>query len=553
MIHYLISIIIFQLIFLIAYDLFHRKDTFFSLNRVYLLITSVLSFILPLVRIKSIQNTIPDEYIVNLPAVLIGQQSELNNASQILQTTTVSGNFSNLNWWLIIYGIGLTVACLSFINKNVKLYLLRKKSIITKIYNYNLVTVKNSSDAFSFWNTIYLGDQIHSEKEQIITHEIVHLKERHSIDLLWFEFLKILLWFNPLVYIYQSKINVLHEFIADAKSATVFGKRKYSEQLLNTGFDTEKIKFINQFFNHSLLKKRILMLQKPKSNKNMTIKYLIILPVFMIMIVFSSFSGKLSNTKTTSRSTLDNVNHIEKRITQISKDTIKDGIPFALIDKIPTTESCKGILNKVEMKKCVSNEIKEFVNTNFNVSEMKKYSEPGVNRIYVRFKIHKTGIITSVQARGPSPELEKEAIRVVKSIPKMIPGELNGEKVGVLYSLPIVFKNGSEDLSKSFEKKSIKTEPIILSDNLSDFKNHNVKLGYYLISNIYQRKSLLEKGLKKLQEQGLDPKVFQNPKDKYYYVYLKKSNDLETVKNMLTSNLDGNYEGDLYILKIHEG
>jgi len=502
MIHYLISIIIFQLIFLIAYDLFHRKDTFFSLNRVYLLITSVLSFILPLVRIKSIQNTIPDEYIVNLPAVLIGQQSELNNASQILQTKTVSGNFSNLNWWLIIYGIGRTVACLSFINKNVKLYLLRKKSIITKIYNYNLVTVKNSNDAFSFWNTIYLGDQIHSEKEQIITHEIVHLKERHSIDLLWFEFLKILLWFNPLVYIYQSKINVLHEFIADAKSATVFGKRKYSEQLLNTGFDTEKIKFINQFFNHSLLKKRILMLQKPKSNKNMTIKYLIILPVFMIMIVFSSFSGKLSNTKTTSRSTLDNVNHIEKTITQISKDTIKDGIPFALIDKIPTTESCKGILNKVEMKKCVSNEIKEFVNTNFNVSEMKKYSEPGINRIYVRFKIHKTGIITSVQARGPSPELEKEAIRVVKSIPKMI---------------------------------------------------HNVKLGYYLISNIYQRKSLLEKGLKKLQEQGLDPKVFQNPKDKYYYVYLKKSNDLETVKNMLTSNLDGNYEGDLYILKIHEG
>ncbi|MDY8134811.1 peptidylprolyl isomerase [Aquimarina sp. 2201CG5-10] len=754
MFYYIFQIILFQLLFLIAYDIFHKKDTFFSLNRAYLLCTSILSFVLPFIKIKSIQENIPEEYVVELPTVFIGQKPIVAPATEVINTINTASVLDTINWWLVLYALVVAILLFRFIRKTIKLKQLRSSAFQNKIGDLNVVILPESKDAFSFWNTIYLGDQLsETEKEQILVHEIVHIQQKHSLDLLWFELLKMVFWFNPLIYVYQSRIKALHEFLADAKSVKNLGKRKYYEQLLNTVFDTEEIKFINQFYSRSLIKKRILMLQKSKSKTIARYKYLVLIPILGFMLVFSSFSQKgakkivenasqkqvtyspvnvalndsldkilkkrlrqelqkmidanvdsrkITNTflnqddnrffsreayyrnqifneflvtrhieekkqtdtissdekerinqylKNTKRSyeehrilarkanerylkgeDRDIVRQLEKIIKEIENgstnfsiqakrhsedlnskenggaytitketpfdkhfiqrsfslnegeisapfktklgwhivtvekrqgETInlrhilikkKTEFPFAKVDKIPTTKTCKNIVDPDEMKECVINELNQFVKANFDVNIAQQKGLSGLTSFHVNFKIDTIGNITNIRSRAPLPELKQEAVRVIGSLPKMIPGESNGIRVDVLFSLPIVINIPENEKAvgdnNTQKKPSKQEEEPVLTENLSDITGHNIENGYYLVTNIFKRKSYLDKGVARMKKSGLNPKVFRNPKDKYYYVYLEKYDSLEKAKEMLFTDMNNTYTGDLYILKI---
>src|SRR5690606_29004922 len=102
------------------------------------------------------------------------------------------------------------------------------------------------------------------EQKTILHHEAVHIKQKHYLDLLWFELLRIVFWFNPLVYFYQKRITETHEYIADSVVA-VPNKKDYYLQLLTQTFETTKITFTNTLYNQSFVKERIVMLQKTKS------------------------------------------------------------------------------------------------------------------------------------------------------------------------------------------------------------------------------------------------------------------------------------------------
>ncbi|TYP76896.1 PorP/SprF family type IX secretion system membrane protein [Aquimarina intermedia] len=90
----------------------------------------------------------------------------------------------------------------------------------------------------------------------------------------------------------------------------------------------------------------------------------------------------------------------------------------------------------------------------------------------------------------------------------------------------------------------------VLSETLSYIGGHNVKNGYYLITNIFKRENYFERGMEKLRAQGLEPQYFRNPKDNYIYVYLKRYENLDDAKQGLFSNVNNQYDGDLYILRI---
>lgn len=564
---YILHIIIFQMLFLAAYDLLHKKDTFFSLNRLYLLFTSAFSFFLPFIKIESIRKSIPNEYIINLPTVFIEQPIASETFLESLFLLYPSTQNKDIHWGAVLYSLGAITMLILFIRKIIAIKTLKKDAIYTYNYNYKTYILSNSKDAFSFLNTMYLGDQLTDlEKEQVIMHEIVHLREKHSYDLLWFEFLKIFFWFNPLIYVYQSRIQIVHEFIADAKSIKIIGKKKYYEQLLNTVFGTEKIKFINQFFNYSLIKKRILMLQKDKSKGISKLKYLLILPLLIGILTYTScnetskseiiseinnfenkkvknnlstvsseepecpnknseydknlenfiqitsdknfeaiinlvsvktsktvrtihltpnkvykiknipedkynlhitygenYAEKTVNGVCTAYFKNENISEVSEHILDMHTVTTKKGvnvpsyrlsidkdlsknkdlslieIPFTKIDKVPTTINCKDITDNSQRKECVSNEIKKFINTNFNVKATKDFAQKGINKIDVSFKIDNTGKIIEAEAKGSAPELEQEAKRVVLSMPQMIPGEHQGKRVAVKYFLPIAF------------------------------------------------------------------------------------------------------------------
>ncbi|HAT63588.1 energy transducer TonB [Aureisphaera sp. CAU 1614] len=122
-----------------------------------------------------------------------------------------------------------------------------------------------------------------------------------------------------------------------------------------------------------------------------------------------------------------------------TKKEEKENIAFAVIENVPVFPGCYADSNQ-ELKACMSLNIQKHVVNNFNLSLANSLNLPsGKQRIAVQFKIDKFGFIVNVRARAEHPALEEEAIRVVQSLPRMIPGKQRGKEVGVLYALPIIF------------------------------------------------------------------------------------------------------------------
>ncbi len=287
MLHYIIQTIAFQVFFLLVFDLFLKRETFFNYNRAYLLITTMLSLILPFIKIESFEQAVPEDYIVALPELFIGKAEETVAIAQNIETLNERG-FNIFSWNNLLY-LGWIMATLYFAYKLSKLIGLIRKSIKLKYKRQPVIILKNNNIAFSFFNYIFLGDNIkEEEKEAIIAHELIHVKHKHSLDLLFFEMLRILFWFNPLIYIYQKRIANVHEFIADAGAIKYNDKKVYYEKLLLQIFDTKTVSFINPFFKESLIKKRIIMLSKTKSKQVNTLKYALLIPMIIGMLVYTS-------------------------------------------------------------------------------------------------------------------------------------------------------------------------------------------------------------------------------------------------------------------------
>ncbi len=426
MIHTLFQILVFQILFLAIYDLFLKKETFFNLNRAYLLFAPILGCVLPFISLGFIQQNIPQQYVFQLPAVVIGNNAE----------TMVNTSFSWPPIFLQIWIVGILFSTIFILWKLYKIAKLKSSGAVKNAQGVQLIILPRSEAAFSFFTTIFLGENIsEASRASIIAHEKVHIKQKHSLDLLFFEVLRILFWFNPMVYLFQRRIATLHEYIADAEVAKTNDKKQYYQNLLSEVFQTENISFINTFFNQTLIKKRIIMLQKSKSRKTARLKYFLLVPAICGMLIYSSCSdetkkGGFEKSNQTAPIVVIDTLQTAERITDV---------PFSAIERVPVFPGCPKADNET-MKLCMSQKIAEFVNSNFNIGLGKELNLKGRQRIAVQFKIDKTGRITDVRARAPKPELEAEAVRVVKLLPQMQPGEQKGEKVGVLYSLPIVFE-----------------------------------------------------------------------------------------------------------------
>lgn len=135
----------------------------------------------------------------------------------------------------------------------------------------------------------------------------------------------------------------------------------------------------------------------------------------------------------------DEAVEVEEIIEVEEEEEVMEDVPFSIIEDVPVYPGCKG--NKAKLRACLQEKIKKHVNKKFNADLASDLGlTPGIKRIFVMFKIDKSGNITNVQARAPHKRLQSEAIRVINLLPKMTPGKQRGRPVGVKYSLPIAFK-----------------------------------------------------------------------------------------------------------------
>lgn len=295
MLYYILQTIAFQLFFLLIYDVFLKKETFFNWNRAYLLITALGSLLLPFVKIEFFKGVVPEQFIIRLPEVIIG---DVTSTTKNISLTEMPLNESSFVWhWEYMVYVGIILAAILFAYKMIKISLLIYKNPKRWKDNVLLVNLINSTSAFSFFHYICIGQLIKEEdKSAILKHEIVHVQQKHSLDLLFFEILRILFWFNPLVYIYQNKISTLHEYIADANAIKYNDKNQYYENLLSQVFDVKQFSFINPFFKQSLIKKRIVMLNKSKSKQVKLVKYALLIPIVFGILIYTS-SAQVDNAK----------------------------------------------------------------------------------------------------------------------------------------------------------------------------------------------------------------------------------------------------------------
>lgn len=420
MINYISQVILFQVLFLAIYDFFLSKETFFTKNRWYLISTPILSFILPFIKIPTLQRAVSEEFIIHLPEIVL-------SPDKVIQETSF---YQSINYTVVLFWLGVSFFSLLFLVKLYKIVTLISKYEVFKRTGYTLVLLPNQTKAFSFFNFIFLGKKIpESHQAQVIEHELVHSKQKHSLDLLFFEFLKIMMWFNPMIFLYQKRITLVHEYISDEVAAKSETKESYINNLLSNFFQVESIAFVNQFYNQTFIKKRIIMIKKTQSKQINQLKYLLLMPLLASMLFYTSCTSKSNKDK------LDQLIQENKQLKEsLNAKNRELGVSFMSVNKAPIYPGCDQ-----GDKDCFSKMVQTHFSENFDHDLSNTLGlDSGKKRVFIGFIIDDEGNVVDVNARAPHIDIKNEVIRVMNTLPKMIPGENNGKKVVVKYAIPLL-------------------------------------------------------------------------------------------------------------------
>ena len=270
-IYYLLEANLYLVLFYGFYRLFLQNETFYNLNRYFLLLSTLLSFTFPVLQVGLIKLSIKQ----NLKPI--------GEISSSIEPTAV-------NWIYIFYlFIALCFALkLSFgICKILIMWLNSKKH---KAGDITLIELNGESTAFSFFNLLFIHPAL-ADEAAVIKHEMVHIKQKHSFDVLFFELVQIICWFNLLLYFIKKDIKLLHEYIADELTTDAdVQKHEYALLLIQNSFGLTAQPITNQIFNQSILKRRINMLNKKRTAGWVRLRLFLVFPLAVAMLCASTMA-----------------------------------------------------------------------------------------------------------------------------------------------------------------------------------------------------------------------------------------------------------------------
>lgn len=276
--YYLLEANLYLAVFYGFYRLFLHKETFYSLNRFYLIMATLIAFSLPLLQMGYLNNLFgrqQEVYTVVIPSKIAEKDLSFTISDLILCG------------YLIIAAAFALKMCFSIYKIIVLAIHAKKETAGTVIY----VELPDDADtAFSFFNLLFLNPGV-TAKNTVLKHEMVHIRQKHSLDIVFFEIIQIIAWFNPATYFIKKDIKLLHEYIADEVTTnTDMHKHEYAMFLIQNSFGVVPSRLTNQIFNQSILKRRINMLNKEKSTGRARLKLLFVLPVAGGMLCASTMA-----------------------------------------------------------------------------------------------------------------------------------------------------------------------------------------------------------------------------------------------------------------------
>ncbi|GGI58180.1 hypothetical protein GCM10011444_24890 [Winogradskyella haliclonae] len=285
----------------LGYTFFLKKETFFNHNRWFLLIGLVTALALPLIVIP-IYTTIEPITIIETPTSFVNTSAEI---------TPNKKSFDWLQLLTNIYFVGLVIFLIQFILQFGSLAFLLLKNSKDKDGIYTYVIVKNKISPFSFFKWIVYNPNLFSNEELklILNHEKVHVRQWHSMDIIISRLTCVIFWFNPFTWLYHKDIQQNLEYIADANAQnTSNSETDYQRLLLKTSVGDNTINLTSNFYN-SLIKKRIIMLQKQPSKSINRLKSIFILPLLLVFLMsFNTKEVYIENVEVTNESKLDTQN-----------------------------------------------------------------------------------------------------------------------------------------------------------------------------------------------------------------------------------------------------
>ena len=441
--NYLLQVNLYLILFYGFYRILLRTETFFNLNRGYLVASAALAFFIPLMQSEWVRSWFVTEQISQTITTFYDPQVFYVQASKQAHTLTL-GDFM-----AIFYITGILLGMARFSGNLVYLGKMMKRKIVHK----------ESKQAFSFFNVLFVSKELKS-RSTIMKHEFVHIRQLHSADVLLFELIVIFNWFNPVVYLYKSSIKHIHEFIADeVASRNEASKADYAMLLFQEQFGVQAIPLTNNFFNQSLLKLRIKMLNKQRSAQTAMMKYGLIAPLFIVMIVVSSAtlaSKQLAKIGEKVEEITDK--HLEEVIVKPAKTPrvvlLKDGIDLSealiispdLVDEVKVTSKntrdTNEVFTTVEQNAEYPGGMKAFGQY---LQENLKYPESAqkanhTGKVYIQFIVNTDGSSTEfdvLKSTGDN-DLDNEALRVLKLV-KWTPAKQSGRVVRSRFTVPINF------------------------------------------------------------------------------------------------------------------
>lgn len=306
---------------------------------------------------------------------------------------------SSIPWILLLYFVAVALAGSLFLMKLVRLVRLKKTGSTHTENGLHITETDAIRFPFSFGRRVFLPLGMDAQTRQLVlAHEAVHIRQHHTWDVLLFEGLKIVGWFNPFYYLLEKELRQTHEFTADEVMLQngVSGAR-YCEALLSCALAGMRVPV--NYFHGSQIKTRIYMMNKPKNRrKGATLLAVATLVLGAVAITTPHLLGQTPKTEV---------------LTTVDEMPEFPGGNTAMASYMAQTVRYPGVAKSAKTE----------------------------GKVFVGFVVDRTGHVTDVTVeRSLSKETDAEAVRAVKAMPTWKPGTQNGQNVAVKMVLPVAFK-----------------------------------------------------------------------------------------------------------------
>ena len=418
-------------VFYLFYKLLMSRDTFHRFNRFALLGLLVLSSLLPLVEASVNSPAAVQETMLTLEQLLL--LADIQPEGESMAAATPSATVLWLRAALLVYLTGIvffivrnlcSLARLGRLIRQGKREALDSYLTDRKEKNVRLVVHDHDIAPFSWMHWIVIARKdLEENGREILIHELAHIRNRHSWDLLLADLCIFVQWFNPAAWLQKQELQNIHEYEADE---TVLREgvnaRNYQMLLIKKAVGTRLYSMANSF-NHSSLKKRITMMLKEKSNPWARAKYLYILPLAALAVTafarpeVSAVADEISAVKVIAPAVHDSIQpNVQPAV----------AAPSSALDQMPEFPGGMEALNTYLRN---------------NIRYPQEAQKAGIQgRVIIQFIVSKDGSITDAEVvESVDPQLDAEGLRLIKNMPRWKPGMRKGQAIRVKQTLPIRF------------------------------------------------------------------------------------------------------------------